>query len=49
MKNSSLLRGISYILMPILVAVIILSSFYVFAINEGSFITEEEFFNRSEF
>lgn len=49
MKNSRLLRGICYILVPILVAIIIVSSFYVFAINEGSFISEEEFFNRSKF
>ncbi|MCX4302893.1 MAG: hypothetical protein K1W33_06205 [Clostridia bacterium] len=49
MKNSKICRGICYLLIPILVAIIILSSFYIVAKNEGSFSSEEEFFNRCKF
>lgn len=49
MKNSKVCRCICYLLIPILVAIIILSSFYIFAKNEGSFTSEEEFFNRYKF
>ena len=49
MKNSKICRSICYVLIPILVAIIILSSFYIFMKNEGSFNSEEDFFNRHKF
>ncbi|MBO5398253.1 MAG: HAMP domain-containing histidine kinase [Clostridia bacterium] len=49
MKNSKVLRGICYVLMPILIAVFILSSCYMYLINEGNYGSEQEFFNSDMF
>lgn len=49
MKNSKVLRGICYVLMPILIAIFILSSFYMYLINEGNYGSEQEFFNSDMF
>ena len=49
MKNSKILRGICYVLLPILVAFTIMSCFYAVLINENQYASKDAFFESTNF
>lgn len=49
MKNNKILRIICYILVPIIVAILILSSLYLITISQNNFSTKEEYFKSQAF
>ena len=49
MKNIKIFRGISYILLPILVAIVGLSIFYAVITNENQYTNKEAFFQSDNF
>ena len=49
MKNSKIFRGISYILLPILIAIVGLSIFYAVLTNENQYTSKEAFFKSDNF